>query len=243
MKTTIKKLFVLTFIGFLFISTSHAQWKSIKGNGNMTTVTRTTSDYDAIKCAGFMNFILVKGKEGNIKIEGEENLMEYIVTEVKNNALVVKVKNGKNLKPSKKYGVKITIPFTDIEKVSLSGSGDLRSEDKINTENLHISLAGAGDIILNVDAALIKSSLSGSGDITLKGNAGNLVAKVAGSGNVHGFNLETNNTEASIAGSGGIEVLTNTNLKARIAGSGDVLYKGSPKVDSKVSGSGTVSAK
>ena len=72
----------------------------------MTTVTRTTDSYDAIKCAGSMDFILVSGTEGTIKIEGEENLLEYIVTEVKDNVLKVKVKKGKSLRSSKNKTIK-----------------------------------------------------------------------------------------------------------------------------------------
>lgn len=106
MSSTIKKRTVL-FIFSLFTATmSYAQWtqwSSVKGNRNMTTITRTTGDYDGIKCAGNMNFVLVSGNESNIKIEGEENLLEYIITEVKGNNLIVKVKNGKNLKSSKGF--------------------------------------------------------------------------------------------------------------------------------------------
>jgi len=47
-------------------------WEKVKGNGNMTTETRTTGDYDGIKCAGSMDYILVAGTEGKIKLEGEK---------------------------------------------------------------------------------------------------------------------------------------------------------------------------
>ena len=50
------------FIALLFTTAISAQswWKnSIKGNGNVTKVTRTTDDYNAVRCAGFMDFELV----------------------------------------------------------------------------------------------------------------------------------------------------------------------------------------
>lgn len=241
MKSQVKKQIIILALSILFVSTSHAQWKGIKGNNKTTTITRTTSNYDTIKCSGFMDFVLVKGTEGNIKIEGEENLLEYIVTEVKNNILIVKVKNSKNLKPTKGNGIKITIPFEDIEKVSLSGSGDLWNEEKISTTNFDVALAGSGDIVLDINTTSIKGSISGSGDLTLKGNTNNLVAKVTGSGDFYGFDLQSNNTEVSVAGSGDAKVVSNENLKARVAGSGDIVYKGNPKTDTKIAGSGSIS--
>ncbi len=238
-----KNLILLVFA--LLISTStQAQWwgdKGVKGNGKMTKVTRTTGDYDAIKCAGSMDFALVAGTEGTIIIEGEENLLKHIVTEVKSGKLVVKVEKGINLKPSWNKTIKITIPFNDIDEVSLAGSGDLWNEDKITATNLEVSLAGSGDVVLDIETSTVEGSIAGSGDLTLKGNTNDLEAKVAGSGDFHGFGLQSNNTVVSVAGSGDAEVVCNKSIKARVAGSGDIQYKGNPtKEDTKVSGSGSI---
>lgn len=243
MKTLIKKQTVLFFASLLFVSITYGQWKSVKGNGKMTTVTRTTNSYDVIKCAGSMDFILVSGKEGNITIEGEENLLEYIITEVKDNVLKVKVKKGRHLKSSKNKTIKVTIPFEDINKVTLTGSGDLWNKDVIEANNLNVALAGSGDLTLNVKSTSIEGALAGSGDITLKGSTNNLKAKVAGSGDFHGFDLQTNNTVVSVAGSGDAKVISNESIKARVAGTGDIVYKGNPeKKDTKVAGSGSIKA-
>ena len=242
MKNPIKNQSILIIACLLFASTSCAQWgKSIKGNGNMTTVTRTTSDYDGVKCAGSFDFVLVEGTEGNITIEGEENLIEYIITEIQNGALVVKVKNDVNLKTSRNKSIKITIPFKEIENVSLAGSGDLWNDNVLASDNLDISLTGSGDIILNIKASKTKASITGSGDVTLKGTSNKLEASVTGSGDFYGFDLEVNDTDVSVTGSGDAKVVCNENLKARVTGSGDIMYKGNPKTeDTKVAGSGSI---
>nr|WP_321228118.1 head GIN domain-containing protein [uncultured Psychroserpens sp.] len=237
-----KKSIVLIAV-LLSFTFSHAQWggKKIKGNGNITTVTRTTSDYDAVHCAGSFDYILVSGTEGKITIEGESNLLEYIITEVKNGKLVIKTQKGKNLNPSNNKTIKITIPFKDIDAVSLSGSGDLWNEDQINSNNFKATLSGSGDVILNIKSQNASGSVAGSGDLTLKGSTNNLSAKVTGSGDFHGFNLKTVNTDVSVTGSGDAEVVCNGNLKARVTGSGDIEYRGNPtKEDSKVTGSGSI---
>jgi len=236
---------ILLIVALMFATVSHAQWwggKKVKGNGNMTTETRNTGDYDGVKCAGSMDYILVAGTEGKIKLEGESNLLEYIITEIKGNDLIIKVEKGVNLSPSWNKTIKVTIPFKDISSVSLAGSGDLWSEDKITASNFNVSLAGSGDMTLNIEATSVEGSLAGSGDITLKGNTNDLSLRLAGSGDIHAFGLQSNHTEASIAGSGDIEVVSNQSLKARVSGSGDIEYKGNPsKEDTKVSGSGKIS--
>ncbi|SDB42030.1 Putative auto-transporter adhesin, head GIN domain [Flavobacteriaceae bacterium MAR_2010_188] len=223
-----------------------AQWgnNSIKGNGNMKTETRTTSNYDGVKCAGSFDYVLVKGTEGKIILEGEENLLEYIVVEVKNNNLIIKTEDRVNLRTSNNKTITITIPFEEIDEVALAGSGDLHNEDVINSNDFVAELAGSGDMVLKVNASEVKASIAGSGDLTLTGETNNLEAKVAGSGNFHGFDFNANNVEVSVAGSGDADVVCNGELKARVAGSGDITYKGNPKKeDTKVSGSGDVSSR
>ena len=184
----------------------------------------------------------VPSVKGKITLEGESNLLDYIITEVKDGNLIVKTENHINLSPSWNKTVKITIPFKDINQVSLAGSGDLWNEDKITSNNLKVALAGSGDVVLNIEASTVESSLAGSGDLTLKGKTNSLEARVAGSGDFHGFDLQSNNTDVSVAGSGDAQVVCNGSLKARVAGSGDIKYTGNPKTeDTKVAGSGSIS--
>ena len=60
------KITLLLAIALVSFNTACAQWgnEKIRGNGDVTTITRTTSDYDDIKLAGWMDFKLVKGTEG-----------------------------------------------------------------------------------------------------------------------------------------------------------------------------------
>ena len=242
----VSKKLILTLIVVIFASQAQAQsWGNdkVKGNGEVTTITRTTSDYNEISCAGSMDFILVKGEEGKITIEGEKNLLKHIITEVKGDKLIVKVERGVYLSSSRNKGIKITIPFQDINDVSLAGSGDLWTKDTISATNLEVSLAGSGDVVVDIDATSVEGNIAGSGDLTLKGNTKNLEANIAGSGDFHGFELQAENTEVSVAGSGDAEVVSLKMLKARVSGSGDIEYKGNPsKEDTKVAGSGSISS-
>lgn len=237
-----KKLAIIIIL-LTFTANVDAQWygKKIKGNGNVVTKTRNVSEYDQIAVAGSFDVKLVAGKEGNLTIKVEENLLEYLITEVKDGKLKIKWEKDVNINTTKE--LLVTVPFEDIEAVSLAGSGDVFSEDTIKTGNLKVSLAGSGDIKLNINASNISSAVSGSGDIKLMGSSQSLKCAIAGSGDIDGYELESNNVEVSIAGSGDIKVNAKENLKARISGSGDVYYKGNPKQDVKVSGSGSVSSR
>lgn len=238
-----RKLSVLVCAGLISLSCS-AQWgKTIKGNGNNVTIERNTGDYDGVSVSGWFDVDLVSGNEGEITLTGEENLLEYIITEVKDGKLVIKTEKGVNLKTSNwKSGIHITVPVESISSVSMSGSGDIVGKTKIKTDDFKTAMSGSGDITLDLDVQNISASMSGSGDITLSGDTTNFEATISGSGDIEAYDLEADNVDATISGSADIQVTANKSLKARVSGSGDISYRGNPeKVNTKTSGSGDIS--
>ncbi len=236
---------IILVIAMSSITTLQAQWwgngKKIKGDGNVVTKTRSTSDYDQIKVKGSLDVSLIAGTEGKITIEGESNLIEHIVTEIEGDALKIYVKKGIYLKPSYGKKLEITAPFKDISQVTLSGSGDVYGTDIIKATNFKTAISGSGDINLVVDANTIWGQVSGSGDLVLKGTAEVFNGAVAGSGDLTAYDLKAKNVNATVSGSGDIETTATSEIKARVSGSGDIFYKGNPeKEDKKVSGSGDI---
>jgi len=213
--------------------------KKIKGNGNIVTLNRTTSGYDGLSVGGSFDVILVKGKEGKITIEGEENIIPHIITEVKNNTLKIKYEKNINVRTTKK--LTITVTYESLDKISLGGSGNITNQGIIKNQDLAVSLGGSGNITLHVDTDEMKSSIGGSGNIKLFGKSNEFTCSIAGSGSIKAYELNTDILNANIAGSGSIKATVKTKIKAKVVGSGNIYYKGNPKdVDSKSVGSGDV---
>jgi len=242
MKTLLKTTTVLLMAACTLTACAQSWSKGAKGNGKITTETIQVADYDAINVVGSMNVNLVSGTEGTITVTTDENLHEYVEITSNGGNLKITLKNTKRGIYSKK-GINIIVPFTDINDVSLVGSGDIISKDLIKANMMDISLVGSGDISLDVEATDLDSNLSGSGDIVLKGNVTNLKAKVSGSGDFEARSLKAVNTDAYVSGSGDLQVYASKSIKARVNGSGDISYSGNPeRVDTKVSGSGDIDA-
>ncbi len=242
--STLKSIFIFTLFAILLNACSSEFGQKINGNGELIKITRETSDYDILNLSGWMDFELVDGTEGNITIEGESNLLDYIITETDGKTLTIKVENNTSLNTSTNKTIKIIIPFKDLSKVSLSGSGDVTSNTRINAETFKARISGSGDIVLAVNAEEITANVTGSGDLTLKGQTERLETTVTGSGNFHGYALTTKHANANVTGSGDVDVMVLEHLKARVTGSGDIYYKGTPKqVDQKVTGSGDIRLK
>ena len=114
--------------------------------------------------------------------------------------------------------------------ISLNGSGDFISQQRIATDNMDINLRGSGDIdIADLICDRCDINLIGSGDIDLK-------------------RLEAQRASASLIGSGDIDLKLNNVLNTLLAlkGSGDIsadFEKGCKKVECELRGSGDISLK
>jgi hypothetical protein len=150
MKPSIKP--TLTIFLFFFFSNGYTQfWKTkrVVGNGNLTTETTTTSDYDQLKSVGFMDVELFRGTEGKIV--------------VKNNTLILDT-NNVNLKTKK--GIHIKVPFEELSSITLVGSGDIYSTHPLGTSKFETTLIGSGDIKYKGEPNQKEIRVFGSGNIT-----------------------------------------------------------------------------
>lgn len=240
-----KSIQLLVCGAFLVTFLASAQWSSNdkkKGNGNVVTETRTTSDYDAIKISGSFDVDLVAGQEGKIILKGEENLLSAIKVEVEDNVLKVYIERNSNIRPSIGKKIQVTIPFDKISEVNLSGSGNIQSKDVIKNDKFLAKLSGSGNFNLAVDSNNLELNLSGSGNVRLKGNANNFTTKLSGSGDIDTTELQSKIVDVNVSGSGNSKINCKESLTARVSGSGNIKYTGNPeKRDVKVSGSGNIS--
>ena len=242
MKNLSLKSIMFLSVSLLFLTSCIAQNnRRIKGSGNIIQKSRSVGSFEKVGVSGSFDVYLVKGNEGHLDIEIEDNLLPYLITEVDGGKLKIKWKKGTSI--STRKSVVITVQFKDINAVALTGSGDIISKDRINADHFDTAVSGSGDIELDLDVNSLKAAVSGSGDIDLKGSTKTFEAAVAGSGDISAYNLKSEKAEVKVSGSGDIELTVSKELIARVSGSGDIEYRGDPKIqDVKVSGSGDVSS-
>ena len=235
------KLTALLLIGvsISFSSCHFLSDRRINGNGVSSTQQRSVGDFHSINAMGSMNVILSQGPVNSLKIETDQNLLEYIETRNDGGTIEIYTRDGFDLDPRSGFKVYATAP--DFNEITVSGSGKINSTGKItSTDELTAGVSGSGDILIDVDAPRIKTHISGSGSSTIKGTTKDFSAHISGSGDVHCYDLLSENTEIDIAGSGNAEVYASKSLDVDIAGAGDVRYKGNPSIKQNIAGSGDI---
>lgn len=213
--------------------------KRVSGDGNRVTVNRSVGEFEGVAARGGIDVVLATGNTHSIRIEADQNLIDFIEVHNDGGTVEVSTRDGYNLRSQK--GIRVFATAPAFGNVSVSGSGDISSEGKIaNNKALALEIKGSGDIRLLVDAPKVATEISGSGSAKLEGNTREFEAEINGSGDVHAFNLLSENARVDIAGSGNAEVYASKQLQVEIKGAGDVAYKGTGTVNQKIMGSGNV---
>ena len=209
---------------------------SITPANSQNTEKRNVGTYDGIHIAGSYEVTLVSGSEGTSLLKGDSDNIEKIDTDVKKGTLIIKQKEKSWFGSWDSGTVYVTIPVEDINKVILSGSGEIIADFPLEGDHFKTILSGSGEINLNLDVTAVNGTVTGSGEITLTGKASKVNFNVTGFGDI-----EADTAEARVTCSGDIVMYAKQALNAFIKGSGDIICKGNPrKQKTKVTGSGDI---
>jgi hypothetical protein len=224
---------------FAFSSCRYFGGERISGDGHIVSQQRNAGSFHSVDVSGGIKVHVRQDAASSVKVEADQNLMQYIDVYNDGSTLVIKEKDGFNLNPSKDIVVYVAAPvFKDID---VSGACDIIGDGPISgSEELSMHVSGSGDIIMQVALPKVSAEISGSGSVNLKGQATNFSASVSGSGDVKCFELVTDNTKLDLSGSSDAEITANKQLDIEASGSSNISYKGSASVNQSISGAGSV---
>lgn len=244
MKSIINRSLFLS-VSFVFcaiISLSAQNWwgNGITGKGPIIEKELELASFNGFDLGISGDVVVQQGSSQKVRVEGQENIIDNLKTEVKNG--IWKIRFKENTGNYKKFVVHITLPT--VNSVVLSGSGNVSSNGQLSSNELTTYLSGSGNIDLDVNAEDLTVKLSGSGSIAMNGKANQANMKISGSGNIRTYDLAAQDCEIRISGSGNAKVHAVNSIRAHVSGSGNIYYKGNPeKVSSKVTGSGDVASR
>jgi hypothetical protein len=198
-----KKL--LFFVVLAVFITACSGITGVKGSGNKKTETRGLSGFKQVKAGGAVNLDITFKPEYSVTVEADDNLLEYISTEVSGDELVIESKDRIN--PKSKINIKITMP--ELTGLDLSGA---------STANA----AGVRGGKLDIDA-------SGACEVKIDGEARELKGRASGASSIKAEDLKVENADVDASGASNITVNASGDLRAEASGASSVTYTGSPR--------------
>ncbi len=213
----------------------------IRGEGNIITSSLNVSDFNGIGLTISADVNIKQGNVVSVQATGHENIIADIRTFVSNNFWNI----GLEEDCYSNYQLSIDITVPDINKIDISGSGNIVVEDFTNQNDLDIDVSGSGNLTLNSfeGANDFNVDVSGSGTINAEkdiSSVQNLDIDISGSGEYSGFRISGADCEVGVSGSGIVRLTAINTLDVTINGSGTVFYKGNPTITQNISGAGSL---
>lgn len=232
----------------------------INGSGTIVTEDRAVSGFDKVDLQSIGNLTIIEGDKESLTIEADDNLMEYITTDVFNNALEIGMEPNISIDPSR--AIEYTLTVKSLSSIVLSGFGNINAAE-LNAEDIEIKLSGSGNMTLgdlktenallrvsgfgniNVDNMVVDQptlEISGSGDIDVNQmQAITMNLKISGFGNAD-ITGTANDQDIQIVGSGNYhgEDLESESASVKITGFGDATVWANSNLDVTITGSGNL---
>jgi len=208
----------------------------VDGSGVADREDRSVDEFDAVVIRSVGTARIEIGDSASLTIEADDNLIQYITSEVEDGALVLAT--DRTIDPSVPVTYSITVPA--LRRVEVTGSGGVEV-GVLHGDRFAVNISGSGGVVASgVDVSSVTVAIGGSGSVEMVGTTDELIVAINGSGNYLGQGLTADVAQVGVYGSGTIVVGAANTLTGELDGSGDIEYLGDPIVDVEVSGSGTV---
>jgi len=213
-------------------------YRTVRGNGNVVKKERPASYFDGISVSTGIDVYLSQGDGEKIIVEADENLHDYLVTEVKDRTLRIYFDNVSIRSAERK---RVYVTMKDVTKLKTSSAGDIIGETPVKCGDILLESSSAGNIRLELYARNVNVKISSSGDISLTGEAETLNADLSSAGDLNAWDFKVKDADIDVSSAGDADIYVTHKLVARVSSAGDVRYAGEPEIiDARTSSAGTV---
>ncbi|GGK46784.1 MULTISPECIES: head GIN domain-containing protein [Flavobacteriaceae] len=237
-----KTLTKITAMLLLLISTSSCfvdGLTGIKGNRNVVSEDRVISDnFDEIKVQQGIQLFITQDNATELKVEADENIIDLLITEVKDNQLIIYFE--KNVNRAKARNVFLNT--ATIKKIKASSGASVKSENTFQATSLDLDASSGSSIKVYVNADDVTTETSSGANIKVYGKSQTFSGKASSGSSIDADELEAIDAYAKASSGANINVKVSGNLTAKASSGGDIDYEGSPtNINKDTSSGGSVS--
>jgi hypothetical protein len=215
----IRKFVLPLLLISLMSGCAHGLFHDVRGSGKRQKEKREVAAFTSISTEGAFEIDVVGQKALSLEIEGDDNILPLIGTDVSGN--VLRIRNQRSYSVSEPIRIRISVP--NLEGVSMSGAGEIEVSS-LKNEKFEIDVNGAPNIRI-------------SGETNL------LDVKTNGAGKIDTHLLRASKAIVNSNGVSKVSVHARDQLDVTVSGPSHVTYEGDPVVKKTVNGPGSVQKK
>ena len=211
-----RRLALLLMLVILAAGCHQGRFAQISGSGKRELQKREVAPFTSISAEGAFTIEVTCGKDQSLEVEGDDNVLEFVTTDVGSN--ILRLKNTKNYSTAEPVKFRISVP--NLEGLSVNGAGRVDIKG-MNNEKFEIDTNGAPTITVAGTTKVIDIGANGAVKVD--------TTKLHASRGV----VETN-------GASRVDLDVSDQLDATVNGPSTITYKGDPVVNKTIRGPGKV---
>lgn len=198
----------------------HATGTPVAADGSGPTRSYRVADFTDVALSGIDDVdVRTGGAAFSVRAEGDPAALAKLVIAKDGGTLRIARKSGWS---TGDHGAKVFVTMPAIRGASVSGTGDI-TINRIGGHGFAADASGTGTIRVGSGAVeMLHVSISGAGDVVLAGSTEQLTAQVSGTGGLDARALKAAAANVSVTGTGDVRAVVNGPATVSASGTGDV---------------------
>lgn len=209
----------LLVVALVLPACHHGRLSGLQGSGKRQTEKRQVASFTSISTEGAFTIEISCQKDVSLEVEGDDNVLPLVTSEVSNNVLRLSNRSGYSVNEPVKF--KISVP--NLEGLTVDGAGKIDIKG-MNNEKFEIDADGAPTINVSGSTKLVDIHTNGAGKINTN-------------------SLRAARAVVNSNGAATVELDVDEQLDVTVNGPSSVTYTGDPVVNKNVNGPGKVERK
>jgi hypothetical protein len=201
------------------------------GNSDKTEI-RKVNSFNGIKVSTGIDLYITMGTVEEVKIVAEDDIIDDLITEVKDGTLRIYMKQSNNWfnwnignQTRKAY-----VTVKELQKIHASSGSDVKSENTLKGETLEVKASSGSDVTLDIYYKSFSLDTSSGSDARISGKTKNFEAEASSGSDIKAQDLESSVCRVRVSSGSDASVNVTDELYAKASSGADVRYYGNPQV-------------
>ena len=212
----------------------------IDGNRNVVSQDRNISnDFESIKVGQGLDLYITQSNAVDLSVEADENLHEFIMTEVEDG--VLSIYTTENIRRAASRRINVTV--VNLSAIKATSGSEVISTNTIEVDELELNTTSGAEMKIDVKTESLNCQSTSGSDIKVSGTTVLLFAEATSGSDIKASNLKASISKVKATSGADISLNTSKELTARATSGAGIRYSGNPKkVEKSDSSSGSVRA-
>jgi hypothetical protein len=209
--------------------------QGVEGNKIVKTEPRDAKrGFTAVHAKTGLDVEIVQGEKYDITVIADENLLDYIQTEIVDNVLIIQ--SERNIKKASSKRIIVTMP--KIEKIKSSSGASMTSQNTLTGNDIHLATSSGSSMSLILEFDQINAESSSGSSMNLEGKCLVIDLDSSSGSKINAEALKANIVHAESSSGSSISTFPIIEFTAKASSGSSIVYYNTPKMITQNKNSG-----